>query len=164
MRQPLQQERKHDTNRASSGVFSCRKEHEFWKPSPGGPERRNQQDLLLVLPDLAQCLGETHCVEPEASCVPARLCRGGPRSGSNTAGSGKIVGSKQVHLSFPELTPDQPDCLGMESPFSRGRELSWERVGCTIELPWNVGGTQRFELRLTPEDEMAGELWHAAWS
>ncbi len=36
----------------------CREEHEFWKPSSGGPERRNQQDLLLVLPVLAQCLCE----------------------------------------------------------------------------------------------------------
>ncbi len=32
--------------------------------------------------------GETHtCVEPEASCVLACPCRGGPRSGNNTAGS-----------------------------------------------------------------------------
>lgn len=36
----------------------CREEHEFRKPGPGGPERRNQQDLLLILPDLAQCLCE----------------------------------------------------------------------------------------------------------
>ncbi len=37
---------------------------------------------------------------------------------------GGHVGSKQVYLSFPELTPDQPDHLGMESPFSGGGELS----------------------------------------
>ncbi len=37
---------------------------------------------------------------------------------------GGRVGSKQVQLSFPESTPDQPDCLGMESPFSGERELS----------------------------------------
>ncbi len=37
---------------------------------------------------------------------------------------GGLVGSKQVHLSFPESTPDQPDRLGMESPFSGGCELS----------------------------------------
>ncbi len=37
---------------------------------------------------------------------------------------GGLVGSKQVHLSFPESTPDQPDRLGMESSFSGGRELS----------------------------------------
>ncbi len=44
-------------------------------------------------------------------------------------GQGKIqlaVGGlrgKQVRLSFPESTPDQPDRLGMELPFSRQREL-----------------------------------------
>ncbi len=36
----------------------CREENEFGKPGPGGPVRRDQQDLLLVLPDLAQCLCE----------------------------------------------------------------------------------------------------------
>ncbi len=48
-----------------------------------------------------------------------------------TLGQGKIqlavgglVGSKQVHLSFPKLTTDQPDRLGMELPFSGERELS----------------------------------------
>ncbi len=35
-------------------------------------------------------LGETQtCVRPEASCVPVRICRGGPRSGRSTAGSGR---------------------------------------------------------------------------
>ncbi len=37
---------------------------------------------------------------------------------------GGLVGSKQVHLSFPASTPDQPDRLGMESPFSGERKLS----------------------------------------
>ncbi len=37
---------------------------------------------------------------------------------------GGLVGSKQVHLSFPESTPDQPVHLGIESPFSGGRKLS----------------------------------------
>ncbi len=46
-------------------------------------------------------LGETHtCVRPEASCVPVRLCWGGPRSGRSTAGSGRNRG-KQTGL--PEL-------------------------------------------------------------
>ncbi|XDV15103.1 hypothetical protein PO909_015243 [Leuciscus waleckii] len=36
----------------------CREKHELCKPSPVGPIRRNEQDLLLVLPDLAQCLCE----------------------------------------------------------------------------------------------------------
>ncbi len=38
--------------------MSCREEVEFGKPGPGGPVCRNQQDLLHVLPDLAQCLCE----------------------------------------------------------------------------------------------------------
>ncbi len=37
---------------------------------------------------------------------------------------GGLVGSKQVHLSFPKSTPDQPDRLRMESSFSGGYELS----------------------------------------
>ncbi len=37
---------------------SCHEEHEFRKPGPGGPRRRNRQDLFLVLADLAQCLCE----------------------------------------------------------------------------------------------------------
>ncbi len=52
------------------------------------------------------------------------LAEGGLGQGVIQLAVGGLVGSKQVHLSFPELTPDQPDCLGMESPFSRGRELS----------------------------------------
>ncbi len=52
----------------------------------------------------------------------------------------------------------------MESPFSGESELSWERIGRTIKLPRNVDGAQRFELCVTPEEEMVGELWHAVWS
>ncbi len=37
---------------------------------------------------------------------------------------GGLAGSKQVYLSFPESTPDQPDRLRMESPFSGESELS----------------------------------------
>ncbi len=81
-----------------------------------------------------------------------RVCaEGGLSQGVIQLAVGGLVGSKQVHLGFPESTPDQPDCLGMESPFSRERELSFE-------LPWNVDGTQRFKPRLTPEDKMAGKL------
>ncbi len=43
-------------------------------------------------------LGETHtCVRPEASCVPVRLCRGGPWSGKSIACSGRTRG-KQTGL------------------------------------------------------------------
>ncbi len=34
----------------------------------------------------------------------------------------------------------------------------------THELPRDVDSAQWLELRVTPEDEMAGELWHAVWS
>ncbi len=37
---------------------------------------------------------------------------------------GGLGGGKQVYLSFPESTPDQPDRLGMESLLSGERELS----------------------------------------
>ncbi len=37
---------------------------------------------------------------------------------------GGLGGGKLVYLSFPESTPDQPDRLRMESPFSGERELS----------------------------------------
>ncbi len=47
-------------------------------------------------------LGETHtCVRPKASCVPVRLCRGGPQSGKSTAGSGRTRGKQ---TGPPELT------------------------------------------------------------
>ncbi len=54
----------------------------------------------------------------------------------------------------------------MASPlsFSGGRELSWERVGRTIEFPQDVDSAQWLELRVTPEEEMVGELWHGVWS
>ncbi len=88
---------------------------------PAGPAPR--PPWLCTVSVRAGSLGEMHtCIEPEASCVPARPCRGCPRSGRNTAGIqlavGGLAGSKQVYLSFPESTPDQPDRLGMESPFS----------------------------------------------
>ncbi len=64
----------------SSFLRGMREGNDFGKPGPGGP--MDLQDLLLVLPELAVrvgSLGETHTyVRPEASCVPVRLCRGGP--------------------------------------------------------------------------------------
>ncbi len=46
-------------------------------------------------------------------------------------------------------------------PFS---EKQGHFVGRTIELSRDVNSTQWLELRVTPEEEMAGELWHAVWS
>ncbi len=49
-------------------------------------------------------LGETHiCVSPETSCVPVRLCRGGPRSGKSTAGSGRTRGKQTGLTELPRI-------------------------------------------------------------
>ncbi len=42
----------------------------------------------------------TLSVRPEASCVPVRQCRGGPRSGRSTAGSGR---TRRRQTGLPEL-------------------------------------------------------------
>ncbi len=47
-------------------------------------------------------LGEMHtCVRPKASCVPVRLCRGGPQSGKSTAGSGRTRGKQTGLPGYP---------------------------------------------------------------
>ncbi len=52
----------------------------------------------------AGSLGETHtCVKPEASCVPVHPCRGGPRSGRSTAGSGRTRGRQTGLLQLPRI-------------------------------------------------------------
>ncbi len=62
-------------------------------------------------------LGETHtCVRPEASCVPVRLCRGGPRSGRSTASSGRTRG-RQTGL--PELPRNRLQISRIVSGWSR---------------------------------------------
>ncbi len=49
-------------------------------------------------------LGETHtCVKPEASCVPVRPYQGGPRSGKNTAGSGRTHGKQTGTPELPRI-------------------------------------------------------------
>ncbi len=227
--QPFLQERKHYSNRASSGVFSARRTpvceqtplqciglpcrrssslsdglyHRLWEttqvcrvpsrshawrfhrsgrgcqmvPSPwerrsflrgmrqGGAVARRMSSGNQVRVGQNGSLGEMHtCIEPEASCVPVRPCRGCPRPGRNTAGSGRTRG-KQTGL--PELPRIDSRSAGSSRDgvaILRGSELSWERIGRTIELPRNVDSAQRFEPRVTPEEEMAGELWHAAWS
>ncbi len=54
-------------------------------------------------------------------CVRAKGALG---QGEIQLAVGRLAGSKKVYLSFPESTPDQPDHLKMESPFSGERELS----------------------------------------
>ncbi|KAL0149107.1 hypothetical protein M9458_055539 [Cirrhinus mrigala] len=58
----------------------------------------------------------------------------------------------QVYLSFAESTPDELDRLGLESPFLGRVQLNSLN---------NVNGAQRFELRQTPEEEMAGKFQYA---
>ncbi len=66
---------------------------------PAGPAPRPPWPCTVSV--RAGSLGEMHTyIEPEASCVPVRPCRGGPRSRRNTAGSGRTRG-KQTGL--PEL-------------------------------------------------------------
>ncbi len=86
------------------------------------------------------------------------------RSWKNTAGSGRTRGKQTGPPELPRIDTRSARSSRDESPFSGERKLSWEHIGCTIELPRDVDSTQGFELRVTPEEEMAGELWHAVWS
>ncbi len=52
-------------------------------------------------------------------CAKGALCQGEVK-----LAVGGLGGGKQVYLSFPEATPDQPDRLGMESSLSGECELS----------------------------------------
>ncbi len=142
----------------------CRQEHEFRKPGTDGPIRHKPAGPVLrspwpcTLPVREGSLGNAYLHKARGQLCASVSVPRGPRSGSHTTG---LVGGKQVYLSFPESTPDQPDHLRMESPFSGECELSWEHIGCTIELPRDVDGRQRLAPRLTPEEEMA---CHATWS
>ncbi len=97
-------------------------------------------------------LGETHtCVRLEASCVPVRLCRGGPRSERSTAGSGRTRG-KQTGL--PELhridsrsagsSRDGVATLrGMRAVVRARRPHDWASPGCEQRSDLNCVGLQR---------------------
>lgn len=71
---------------------------------------------------------------------------------------GGFLGSKRIDLCFPESTVNYLNHLGMESPFSQEGKLPGECIGCMVELPQNMNGTQRFELHRTPKEEFVGEL------
>ncbi len=66
---------------------------------------------------------------------------------------------KQVHLSNSELTPNQLDRLGMESPLPR-KCRSRQLVSRLIEHSWDVDGKMRPQMLLTPEEEVTGKLQH----
>ncbi len=69
----------------------CHEEHQLWELGQSGPVWCYEQDLLLVLPDLAQCL----LTEGNAYLQrPARPCRVFPLSGSKTTGNEKSLGTR----------------------------------------------------------------------
>ncbi len=69
---------------------------------PAGPAPRPPWACTVSV--LVGSLGETHtCVRPEASCVPVRLCRGGPRSGKSTAGCGRTQGKQTGPPELPRI-------------------------------------------------------------
>ncbi len=55
-----------------------------------------------------------------SQCVCAKGSLG---QGIEQPEAGGFLGSKQIYLGFPELTPNELDHLGMESPFSGEGEL-----------------------------------------
>ncbi len=90
----------------------------------------------------------THtCVRPEASCVPVRLCRGGPRSGKSTAGSGRTRG-RQTGL--PEL------------PWIDSRSAGSSRDGvATLRGMWAVVRARRPHDWASPAVEQCAVTWTA---
>ena len=87
----------------------CREESEFGEPGPGGPVRRDQNDLLLVLPDLAQGLrkkahwGKRIFATPRPAvrqCIRAERALG---QGIKQGAMGRVVRGKQIYLCVPEL-------------------------------------------------------------
>lgn len=75
---------------------------EFRNPDSVGPKWHNKQDLVLVIPDLAQGLHKKALLRKqifaEASCEPVHLSQGGARSGNITTGNGWIGGKQQDDL------------------------------------------------------------------
>ncbi len=97
-----------------AGAIWCR------APERGGPSseecarevlsrgKRVRETWVGPRPAVCQCI----CAEGTLGQREVQLAVGG------------LGGRKQVYLSFPESTPDQPDRLGMESPVSGECELS----------------------------------------
>ncbi len=115
----------------------CREENEFGrKPGPGGPERRDQQDLLLVLPDFAQCLCEqAHWGNAYLHRARGQLCASAsvPRV---ALGQGENHWQWEDSREANRSTWASPNRLQNSRIVSDGvailrgkSELSWERVG-----------------------------------
>ncbi len=100
-------------------------------------------------------LGETHtCVRPEASCVPVRLCRGGPRSGRSTAGSGRTRG-RQTGL--PELPRIDSRSAGSSRDGVATLRGTWAVVRARRPHDWAAPGCEQHAVTWTACDSRGGD-------
>ncbi len=135
----------------------CCEEHEFQEP---GPVRANMEPLTrlcssssLILHSVcaSRLTGGMHiCAGPRGQlvcqCIRADAY---PRLGCRTPWQWVVSGDcKQVHLSSSEPSPNQLNCLGMESPLA-WKCCSRQLVGCPIEHSWDVDGTKGPQMLLT---------------
>ncbi len=100
-------------------------------------------------------LGETYtCVRPEASCVPVRLCRGGPRSGRSTAGSGRTRG-RQIGL--PELPRIDSRSAGSSRDGVATLRGTWAVVRAHQPHDWAAPGCEQHAVTWTACDSRGGD-------
>ncbi len=100
-------------------------------------------------------LGETHTyVRPEASCVPVRLCRGGPRSGRSTAGSGRTRG-RQTGL--PELPRIDSRSAGSSRDGVAILRGTWAVVRARRPHDWAAPGCEQHAVTWTACDSRGGD-------
>ncbi len=99
--------------------------------------------------------GETHtCVRPEASCVPVRLCRGGPRSERSTAGSGRTRG-RQTGL--PELPRIDSRSAGSSRDGVAILRGTWAVVRACRPHDWAAPGCEQHAVTWTACDSRGGD-------
>ncbi len=145
----------------------CHEEHEFQEPSPvgqyGATNKACFSSSQILHSFCASRLtgGNAFFAQaPGASCVPVHLCQALPQLGSKTTGSGRFLEmQKDEQLRNSEPSPNQLNCLGMESPLP-WKYCSRQLFGCLIEHSWDVDGTKGPQMLLTSEEEVAGELRH----
>ncbi len=108
----------------------CREKNEFGKPGLGEPVWCDQQDLLLIIPDLAQCLceqahwGNAYLPKVRSQlCVSASVPRG-PLVRENTVGSGRTCGEQTRLPELPRIDYRSARSSRDESSFSRECKLS----------------------------------------
>ncbi len=146
----------------------CHEEHEFRKPGLGGPNgvtgRTCSSSLLTLHSVCARRLtgGSANLRKTQGQlCASASMPRG-PRSGSHTTGRGRTHGRQP---GLPELPRIDSRTAGSSWDGVAILQGTWAVVRAHRLYDWGPPGCgQRLALRLTPEEEMAGELWHAMWS